>query len=256
MSSLHFHEEGDGFPLVFIHGFCETLEIWKAFVKPLSKNFHVFTIDLPGFGKSEILPAPFSIDQVADSVAVWLIENKISKSILVGHSLGGYVTLALAERHPGLLKGLGLFHSTSFADTEEKIENRNRVIEFVRKNGVAPYIDTFVPGLFFDKGNKAIAEVHRIAMQTQETTLTAYAQAMRDRPDRSFILRNHEIPKFLIAGAEDTIIPPASSLKMAEIGQNCRFYELRGVAHMGLFEAENQCQEAIRESVLAIINNK
>ncbi len=256
MSSLYFHEDGDGVPLVFLHGFCETHEIWNEFVRPLATHFHIFTLDLPGFGKSKILPAPFSIDQVADSVANWLIENKIPKSIVIGHSLGGYVTLALAERHAELLTGFGLFHSTSFADTDEKIENRNRVIEFVRKNGVPSYIDTFIPGLFFDKANKAIKEVHRIAVQTKVATLVGYSQAMRDRPDRSFILGNHKIPKFLIAGTEDTLIPIASSRKMAEIGQNCRFYELKEVAHMGIFEAESECQNLISESVLAFINNK
>ncbi len=256
MSSLHFHEEGEGIPLVFLHGFCETHEIWNEFVRPLATHFHIFTVDLPGFGKSELLPAPFSIDQVADSVADWLIEIRIPKCVVIGHSMGGYVTLALAARHPELLNGFGLFHSTSFADTEEKIVNRTRVIEFVQKNGVPSYIDAFVPGLFFNKANKAIPEVYRIAEQTKEATLVRYSEAMRDRPDRSFVLENHNIPKFLIAGTEDALIPITSSREMAKIAQNCRFYELKGVAHMGVFEAESECQNLISESVLAIINNK
>ena len=185
MSSLHFSESGKGFPIVFLHGFCETHEIWREFVRPLSTQFNVHALDLPGFGKSELHPSPFSIDQVGDAVAQWLSMNKISNCLVVGHSLGGYVALSLAERHASLIKGIGLFHSTSFADTEEKKENRNKAISFVKKNGVQPYIDTFVPGLFFDKKDPALPEVHRIASQTKAESLIGYLKAMRDRPDRS-----------------------------------------------------------------------
>ena len=161
--------------------------------------------------------------------------------------MGGYVALSLAERHASLIKGIGLFHSTSFADTEEKKENRNKAISFVKKNGVQPYIDTFVPGLFFDKKDPALPEVHRIASQTKAESLIGYLKAMRDRPDRSVILQNPEIIKFLIAGTVDTLIPIESVRKMAEIGQKCSLFELSGVGHMGLFEAKTECQEIIRD---------
>src|SRR5258708_28717038 len=134
MSSLFFREEGSGPPLVFLHGFCETHEIWREFIKPISAQFRIITPDLPGFGKSKKLPDPFTIDQVGNAVGMWLIENQILTSIVIGHSMGGYVALSLAAQHPQLLQGLGLFHSNVFADTNEKKENRNKVIEFVRNH--------------------------------------------------------------------------------------------------------------------------
>lgn len=242
MSTLFFREEGGGRPLVFLHGFCETHEIWKDFITPISVHHRVITPDLPGFGKSEMGGDPFTIDQVADLVTDWLKENKIHKSIVIGHSLGGYVTLSLMARHPKLFTGFGLFHSNAFADSEEKKESRNKVMEFVRKNGVQPYIDTFVPGLFFDKALPAVGRVHAIASQTKLQTLLGYLQAMRDRPDRSQILLKSEIPKFLIAGVQDTLIPIQSSREMTKMAKNCVSYELENVAHMGFFEAKTECQ--------------
>ena len=247
MPSLHFSESGKGFPIVFIHGFCETHEIWREFTRPLANHFHVYALDLPGFGGTDLLPVPFSIDAVGDSVAQWLVQNKISKCLIVGHSLGGYVALSLAVRHAALIKAIGLFHSTSFADTTEKKGTRNRVIDFVRNNGVPPYIDTFVPGLFYNKENPANHEVRRIALLTKQETLIAYAEAMRDRPDRTDILRNNEIIKFFISGRNDTMIPPETTRQLSEISQNCRFFELMAVGHMGLFEAKTECQEIIRD---------
>ena len=247
MRPLHFSESGKGYPLVFIHGFCETSEIWKEFTKPLAKHFHVYALDLPGFGQSDLLPLPFSIDQVSDAVAQWLRENKIFNSLIIGHSLGGYVALALARRHIDLIKAIGLFHSTSFADTLEKKENRNKVIEFVKRNGVAPYIETLVPGLFFNKENPNIHEVQRIALMTKKETLIAFAESMRDRSDSDEILRNREIIKFFISGREDTVIPPEITKKSAEMSQNCTFFELAAVGHMGLFEAKTECQRIISD---------
>ncbi len=254
MSPLFFAEEASGPPLVFLHGFCETHEIWNAFVKPLSTQFRIVMIDLPGFGRSEILPTPFTIDDVGDSVANWLIENKILKSILIGHSLGGYVTLSVAERHSQLLEGFSLFHSIAFEDTLEKRENRNKVIEFVRKNGVQPFIESFVPGLFFDKSSPSILHVEKIASQTKAETLVGYSIAMRDRPDRSSALKS-SIPKLLLAGTEDALIPLDVSLKMARMSENSSFFELKNTAHMGFFESEKECQLIIRRFAERIFFN-
>ena len=256
MRPLHFSESGKGSPLVFIHGFCETSEIWREFIRPLANHFHVYALDLPGFGESDLLSVPFSIDQVSNVVAKWLSQNKIYNSLVIGHSLGGYVALSLARRHSAMIKAVGLFHSTSFADTPEKIENRNRVIEFVQKNGVPPYIETFVPGLFFNKENPDIHEVLRIALTTKKETLIAYVAAMRDRPDGHEILRNHEIIKFFISGREDALIPPEITKKSAEMSQNCRFFELAEVGHMGLFEAKTECQRIISEFASDLFQNK
>ncbi len=242
MSSLFFREKGIGPPLVFIHGFCETHEIWNDFIDPFTTDFRVLTPDLPGFGKSEMLPTPFTIDDVGDAVARWLTELQISNALIIGHSLGGYVTLSLAALHPELVRGFGLFNSTAFADSEEKRENRNRTIQFVNKNGVQAYIDAFVPWLFFDKSSPPVQTVLDIASQTKLQPLIGYLHAMRDRPDRSGLLLKNGIPKILIAGMEDSLVTIQISREMAKMAQNSNFFEMKNTAHMGFFEAKNECQ--------------
>jgi pimeloyl-ACP methyl ester carboxylesterase len=252
MSDLHFTKQGDGFPILFLHGFCETHEIWDEFIKPLISEFQIFTLDLPGFGKSPLLSGPISIDLVADQIAEWIVGNKISQCIVIGHSLGGYVALSLVERYPHIVRGLGLFHSTSFADTEEKKKNRNRIIEFVSKNGVQPFIDTYVPGLFYSKTNPSIQAVYEIAKGTKKEALIQYTKAMRDREEKASVLRNPDLPKLIIAGVEDTSVSIESSREMLQIAQNCSFHELEKVAHMGIFEAQTGCQKIIKNFSLNI----
>ncbi len=253
---VYSEEQGNGTPLLFLHGFCETHEIWTDFIEPLTKHFRVISIDLPGFGRSEMLPSPFTIDDIGDAVADWMANQGWSKAIVIGHSLGGYVALSLADNHPERVGGLGLFHSTVFADSEQKKINRNKVIDFVRKNGVRPFIDTFVPGLFFDKSHPASAVVHNIALGTRPDTLIGYSEAMRDRPDRTLMWQNLALPKLLIAGVEDTLVPLEASREMSNLTPHAAYFELNKTAHMGFFEAKSECEEIIKRFTYAVDFNK
>ena len=253
---MNFLDKGNGAALVFLHGFCESLEIWNDFIPPLSDKFRVLTIDLPGFGGSHLLDPGFTIDHVADAVNTWVKKTHLSDIVIIGHSLGGYVALSLAERHGSNVKGICLFHSTVFSDSEEKKENRNKVAKFVHEHGVLPYVDTYVPGLFVDKAGVGVTETHRIAAQTNQVTLTGYLSAMRDRPDRSGWWKNSDIRKLVIAGKEDTLVPLAVSREMAGIGRNLEYFELEKTAHMGFFEAKNESQLIITRFADALFFDK
>ena len=242
---LYSKEEGQGKTLLFLHGFCETHEIWNDFVKPLGSAFRIITIDLPGFGRSESLPTPFGIDDVGHAIGQWLIERQLTDAVVIGHSLGGYVSLSLLEYYPQQVGRLVLFHSTIFADTAEKKENRNKVIDFVSRHGVEAYVDTFVPGLFFDPTAPAVGGVHQLAAGTKKSTLISYTLAMRDRPDRSSIWKNSDIPKLIIAGMEDKLIPLETSQKMSKMAKNTHLLELKKTGHMGFFEAKTESRQAI-----------
>src|SRR6185295_19424601 len=144
MNRIYYEEKGNGRPLVLIHGFCETHEIWDRFAENLSGAFRVLLPDLPGFGKSSIPPTPFTVRDIGLLMLSWLDELQLEAPVIIGHSLGGYVVLAMANAQPGRFPGFGLFHSTAYADSEEKKENRNKVIDFVGRNGVQPFIDSYV----------------------------------------------------------------------------------------------------------------
>lgn len=245
MPYIYYRETGSGNPVVFLHGFCDSHELWTAFVEPFAKQYSVFTPDLPGFGKSEILPKPFSIDHVADAMAKWLQDLNLVPVVVVGHSLGGYIALALLERHPDLVAGIVLFHSTAYADSAERRQVRNKVIAFVEENGVTPFIDTFVPGLFADKKHPGIAAMYMRTKKTTQESLTGYAVAMRDRPDRSALLAVTSSPVLFIGGVKDTLIPLDDLRKQARLGRKTQLFELSDVAHMGMFEAAKQAQNIL-----------
>ncbi len=252
-SGIFYTDQGKGFPILLIHGFCETHEIWNTFSKELSKDFRVLTIDLPGFGKSELLNLSFSIADVASKVLKWLAELQIKSCISIGHSLGGYVTLAMAEQEPEMLKAFCLFHSTAYADTEERKHSRNKVIEFVSKHGVQPFIESFIPPLFFDQSNKRILPLVRLASQTRFETVVAYVKAMRDRPDRTNVLQHFKGPVLFIAGERDSGISSESIRKQAELTVKGTVHVLPAVAHMGMFEEEGKTCQHVREFLKGVL---
>ncbi|MFZ4058002.1 MAG: alpha/beta fold hydrolase, partial [Ferruginibacter sp.] len=132
---------GEGKTVVLLHGFGEEGSIWDAQVKFLSAHFRVIVPDIPGSGKSEILPHA-DIDTYAVVVkSIVDATTPPNETIsLIGHSMGGYITLAFAEKFGAVLNKFGLFHSSSFADSDEKKANRKKAIQFIQENGSAAFL--------------------------------------------------------------------------------------------------------------------
>ena len=246
---IFFREKGKGTPVVLIHGFCETHEVWNGFGDALAEDFHVFTIDLPGFGDSPLPKTPFTIDDIASQLLQWMKSKKIDNPVFIGHSLGGYVILAIAALEPAFSSHLVLFHSSVYSDAPEKKENRNKVIEFVKTHGVPAFIETFVPSLFYVKDHKMLQRIKTMCLKTPLETLLNYTGAMRDRPDRQEVVI-HKIENLLIiSGLQDEIIPSAIARKMASIKSDIQLVELPETGHMGMVESPALALNAIKKFV-------
>jgi len=239
-SLLSYRDEGNGTPLVLVHGFCESKEVWKDFSAILSSKFRVITPDLPGFGESKLEDPNTSMDYYADKLHALLNHLNIHKCILVGHSLGGYIGLAFAEKYEHRLWGLGLFHSTAFEDTQEKKDNRDRTIKFVEKHGVEAFASTAVTPLFYppkrEELKKEIELMIRIAAGSSKEGVIAAAQAMRDRKDRTNVLKKIKCPVLVVVGKEDQAVTLEKSLQQCCLPHHSVVHFLADAAHMGMFE--------------------
>jgi pimeloyl-ACP methyl ester carboxylesterase len=231
-----FHESGNGKVVMLIHGFPMSSAIWRGFTGRLSKFFRVITPDLPGFGDSPLPDGPFSIDDIARIVLRKADDLGIGRIVAIGHSLGGYVTLAMVNRDPDRFAGFGLLHSTALPDTEEKKAARDKAIAFIGNNGAEAYTSNFITPLFADSKHPDVPFVRELNIRANAATLVGYLKAMRDRPDRRDVLRSFPRPVLLVAGGKDPVIPPTDLRKQAEITSHAAFYELEQQAHMALVE--------------------
>ena len=236
MNKIFSVKKGKGNPIILIHGFCETHKIWEDIADSLALNNSVFCLDLPGFGKSPIPEQEFSVSDIAAQVIEWIHENGFENPILVGHSLGGYIALEIARQNSIKLKGLVLFHSTAKADTQEKKANRNKVIDFVSKNGAEAFLATFVPSLFYKKDNTQLEKIRNICAATKAEAIIRYSYAMRDRLDYLDLIKIAPFPILFLCGEYDSFISAEDSSNQSISCINSTLIFLTHSAHLGMIE--------------------
>ena len=250
---LHFEKKGVGKEiLVLLHGFMENSSIWSDVEKNLSSDFSVLKIDLPGHGKSEILAEVHTMELMADEVKKVLDHEKIDNIHLLGHSMGGYVSLAFAEKFPESLKSLTLFFSTFLADDEQKKEQRKKSYRII-KDAFAHYARAGVPNLFnpneLDVLERKIENALEIALSTNNLGALACVKGMVERPDRKEVLENLEAKILVIAGKHDNAVKTELVMKNLPDRTNIKSYIL-DCGHNGHWEKPSICAEIINTELL------
>ncbi|HAO46564.1 MAG TPA: alpha/beta hydrolase [Ferruginibacter sp.] len=238
-ATIFYRMVGKGKPVVLIHGFGEDGNIWDKQVAFLKDHFRLIIPDLPGSGRSALIP-DMSIEGMAEAMHSMLMNEGISACVVLGHSMGGYLTLAMAEKYPDLFRSFGLIHSSAFADSEEKKAARSKSIEFIKNNGAYEFLRTAIPGLF----SKTWSESHTEEIDSliekgrnfSDEALVAYYQAMINRPDRTHILRSFSKPILFIIGQYDNAVPFAHSMQQCYLPVESHIHILRNSAHMGMWE--------------------
>jgi pimeloyl-ACP methyl ester carboxylesterase len=250
--TIHYTVEGEGRAIVFIHGFLETSKIWMEFTKELKKYFKIIAIDLPGHGKSDCYGYIHTMELMAQSVHSVLEELNLRKYIMVGHSMGGYVSLAYAELYPDNLRGLVLFHSWAFADSPEKIEDRNRAISLVKKSQ-----NLFVKGAIKRLFNPKFADFYKKEVEEMESEAKGFTkqgiidslEGMKQRKDREVILKFASYPILFIIGKNDPVIDFLKLKEQSKIPSKSFSCILSESGHMGFIEEKNKSLKALKRFI-------
>jgi len=244
-------DAGAGEALVFLHGFCESKQVWAEFMKPLQQQFRTIALDLPGHGDNTHSTGSFSMEDQAEDVKRQLDKLEVKRCVLVGHSMGGYVSLAFAEKYGHMLQGLCLFHSSALPDTDEKKENRDKTIAYVERNGVVNFINPFVEPLFYrenrDRLKKEIEMMKEIGRQTPKATVVGALAAMRDRADRRQVLQQAKYPVLFIFGKDDGAVPLEKALEQCHLPGNSIVSFLAETGHMGMFERTYETRKVLEK---------
>ncbi|REC49210.1 MULTISPECIES: alpha/beta fold hydrolase [Chryseobacterium] len=250
---LNFERKGNGKEtLVLIHGFMENLSIWSDMQPHLSDNFSLLKIDLPGHGQSEIIAEVQTMELMAEEVKKVLDHENITKIHLLGHSMGGYVSLAFAEKHPEYLKSLTLFFSTYFPDDDEKKEQRIKSYRII-KDAFAHYARAGVPNLF-NPNEKDILEgkietALEVALSTNNLGALASVKGMVERTDKKHIMENLEAKILVLAGKHDNAVKTETMIKHLPDRTNIKSYIL-DCGHNGHWEKPKICAEIINTELL------
>ena len=247
-TKIRFSDKGKGRAVILIHGFLESLDIWEEFSERLSKKFRVITIDLPGHGETSCIGYVHTMELMAQCVKAVMNHLQLRRYLLVGHSMGGYVSLAFAELFTDNVSGLCLFHSTALPDSPEKKIDRSRAIEAVKKNH-KQFINELIAKLFapdnINRLENEISKVKLIASGTSKQGIVNALEGMKERQGRETVLKNSFYPVLFIVGKKDAVIPWKSMVPQI---QSCKYPSnlmLEEAGHMGFYEEKERTLSAL-----------
>jgi pimeloyl-ACP methyl ester carboxylesterase len=253
---IHFSDSGSGTPIVLVHGYLESSEVWNGFAEKLSSDFRVISIDLPGHGLSDVYGEVHGMEFMATAIKELIDYLEIKKVFLTGHSLGGYVALAFLELFPDQLTGYCLFHSQPFSDPPAVIDKRKREIEIVKtgkKNLVYPdNVIRMFASSNLEKFAGALQRSKDIASHLPGDGIIAVLNGMMLRPSRLSFMEDGDIPCLWILGSMDSYIPCELIQTKVKLPSNARVVVLTNSGHMGFIEEEKRSLEVIMEFVNSV----
>ena len=239
--------------VVLLHGYLENMLVWEEFVPLLYKAVRVVTLDIPGHGISVVNGEIHTMDYLADTIAAALDKIGVEHATVVGHSMGGYVALAFAERHPERLDGLVLLHSTPYADSDEKKKNRQREISLI-KSGKKELLAHTAPEAGFAVENRnrfrtEIEDLQQTIYLTEDAGIVALLNGMIERKAQSEMLHALGKPILFVLGRKDGYIVPEIAEKMAAEHPEAEVVWLENSGHMGFIEEAKACASALLDFV-------
>ena len=265
--NIFYRVNGQGKPVILVHGFGEDGSIWDGLVEYLRNDFFLIVPDLPGSGNSELI-SDMSMEGLAELLKEIIklegggpkTPNSSNSGVtMIGHSMGGYITLAFAEKYESWLNGFGLFHSTAYADNPEKIATRQKAIDFIKEHGAFEFLKTSTPNLFSAKTkderpdliDKQIASLSNFSAPA----LVLYYRSMMQRPDRTVVLEKATVPVLLIMGEDDNAVPLKDMLAQSRLPEIAYIHILHESGHMGMLEEAAKSNEAVKEFCLNLNPN-
>lgn len=234
---IHYTITGKGPSLVLLHGFLLSATIWDELAPKLSKKNNVIIIDLPGHGESGCVSKIHTMELMAEVVNFILEENNIDQASFIGHSMGGYISLAFAEKYRSKVNTLILLNSSTEEDDPERKIKRDSAIKII-KHHKDIFIKMAIMALFPE--DTQIEFQHYIGKYTEEAKsfkaegIIAAIRGMKNRKDRTSLLTSFEGKKFIISGIENPLIPFSNSEKIS-IESQTKLFKV-GTGHMSVNE--------------------
>ncbi len=239
--------------VVLLHGYLESMLVWDEFAALLKESVRVVTIDLPGHGVSMVTSEVHNMEYLAECVALAMEALGIERYSVVGHSMGGYVALAMVEKYASRLESIVLLSSTTSADSQEKCDRRRREIELI-KAGKKNMLARLVPHAGFAPENVQrlkdyIEDIGELILMTEDEGVIAILGGMIERKSRGELLRQSGVPHMFIFGRHDYYIPVEIAEEMIAADPTARVVWLEHSGHMGFYEEPELCVQAILEMV-------
>jgi 3-oxoadipate enol-lactonase len=247
---------GNNTPLLLIHGFPLDRTLWAAQVRWLADVARVITPDLRGFGESAMPSGAVTMDTYADDLRELLDALRISRAVVAGLSMGGYIAFAFYRKYASRVRALILADTRSAPDSLEAKKGRDENAALVRNKDTAAVADKMFPKVLTPQTIATRADVANAARtlmsrQPAEGVIAALI-ALRDRPDSTPTLAQVAVPTLIVVGAEDTLTPPKDSEQMRDGIRGAQLAVIPNAAHLSNLEQPEAFNQAVRKFLKAL----
>lgn len=250
---IHYSDAGTGDTIVLLHGYLETSEIWTGFIRKFGGKYRIISVDLPGHGSSKVYGESHTMEFMAGALKGLIDNLDIKKIFLIGHSMGGYVTLAFADLYPEMLSGYCLFHSHPFADSiqiRQKRENEIKVVRAGKKYLIYPEnVAMMYSSDNLDKFSESLKYSKDLASTISDEGIIAVLNGMMIRATRLSVMEESKVPFLWILGRKDNFISCETMLEKVKLPPNAKALILENSGHMGFVEEEDLSVNAVRDFI-------
>ena len=248
---MAYTDTGVGRPIVLIHGYPFNRTLWNEQVAALSTSYRIIVPDLRGFGESEASPGPATMNRLAQDVAQLMDHLEISRAVIGGLSMGGYVALAFYKQFPSRVRAFVLADTRAQADTEEAKQTRTQQAEKALSEGMAGIADAMLPKLLtpetVSKRPEIVKRVRDMMLKTKPEGAASALLGMAERDDQTDLLSRITAKTLILVGAEDAITPPADSEKMHNAIAGSHLVVLENAGHVSNLERTGEFNEALMD---------
>lgn len=247
--AIEYTDQGRGLPVVLLHGFPNGRTLWRPQLEALAGRYRLIAPDLRGFGGSSATDGrAVSMDEYADDIAMLLDQAGIDRAVVGGISLGGYVALAFALRHPQRLRALVLANTRAGADPPDWAAIREDMVRTVLARGAEAVVESYGDKPFRPGCPEEIKDEVRAAIRRQPTPgLVSGTRGMAQRPDRTPQLGSIRVPTLVIHGTEDRYVPVAEAEVMHRAIAGSRYAGLAGAGHLSNVDSAEAFNAALDE---------
>lgn len=243
----HLVDQGEGAPLLLIHGFPLDHTLWQGNLSMMSSSHRVIAPDLRGFGQTPPRAGTVTMEQFADDLRAILTVLEVKEPIaLCGLSMGGYIAFAFQQRYPERVKAMVLCHTNPHADAPEAAQKRHALADRLLAEGHGPLIEAFLPKVL--PADAAPSVVEKVRGMMEGTSLEGAAAALRGMAQRADVkprLPLIQVPVLVVSGAKDPIAPPADVQEWAKLLPKGQHIELPGVGHLSCLEQPEPFNRAV-----------
>lgn len=239
---IGYDDQGDGQPVVLLHGFPHDRTLWTAQRVALAPQARCIVPDIRGFGHSST-HGPYSMDQYADDVAALLDYLGIERAVVCGLSMGGYIAMAMWRRHPNRVKALVFCDTRAGTDTDDAKQRRDELAVMVKYGGTRVITDAQITGMVGattrERRPEVMAALRAMMGRQSAAGVIGALQALRDRPDSRETLRSISVPSLVIVGEDDVLTPIKDARGIAEAlpsAARVRLEIIAGAGHVPCLE--------------------